>query len=149
MRPREYSAYMILDSRKFDFEDAKKELNRLRALCYRLKTKYDVKFVLGISMVDSSYIWGMHYDKPKNKGGTKQPEFKTLRHHGQSYVPKAYTKPHIHMFIYGVGASSCADEIRDYLKARNPDHKFSKKLHNDPCNGIKYVTDQSTILRSV
>jgi hypothetical protein len=53
LRAREYSAYLICDGRKFDnIELAEKELNRIRAFCYRLKAKEfpEITFYIGVSI---------------------------------------------------------------------------------------------------
>ena len=69
------TAYLLCDGRKFNsIEDATKELNRLRAMCIRLKKRQEeeISFLLGVSVTDSAYVGKMGYDKPKNKGGRKQ-----------------------------------------------------------------------------
>lgn len=68
------TAYFLNDPRKFDsVEQAEKELNRLRAVCIRLKRKQDedITFLLGLSVTSSQWYGKMGYDKPKSEGGRK------------------------------------------------------------------------------
>ena len=56
MREKVSTAYFLDDPRKFSsMEEAEKELNRLRAVCVRLKKKQgeDIAFMLGLSVTDS------------------------------------------------------------------------------------------------
>ena len=67
MREKVKTAYFLNDPRKFDsVEEAQQELNRLRAVCVRLKKKQseDIAFLLGLSVTDSQYIGRMGYDRP-------------------------------------------------------------------------------------
>ena len=69
------TAYFLNDPRKFDsVEQAEKELNRLRAVCIRLKRKQDedITFLLGLSVTSSQWYGRMGYDKPKSEGGRKR-----------------------------------------------------------------------------
>ena len=54
-------------------EEAEKELNRLRAVCVRLKKKQgeEIAFMLGLSVTDSQYIGRMGYQKSMRYGGKK------------------------------------------------------------------------------
>ena len=57
MREKVSTAYFLDDPRKFSsMEEAEKELNRLRAVCVRLKKKQgeDIAFMLGLSVIFSS-----------------------------------------------------------------------------------------------
>ena len=59
MREKVSTAYFLDDPRKFSsMEEAEKELNRLRAVCVRLKKKQgeDIAFMLGLSVTDSQYM---------------------------------------------------------------------------------------------
>jgi len=58
------TAYFLCDERKFNsIEDATKELNRLRAMCVRLKKKQDeeISFLLGVSVTDSTFVGKIGY----------------------------------------------------------------------------------------
>ena len=58
------TAYFLNDPRKFDsVEQAEKELNRLRAVCIRLKKKQDedITFLLGLSVTSSQWYGRMGY----------------------------------------------------------------------------------------
>ena len=58
MREKVSTAYFLDDPRKFSsMEEAEKELNRLRAVCVRLKKKQgeEIAFMLGLSVTDSQY----------------------------------------------------------------------------------------------
>lgn len=72
MREKVSTAYFLDDPRKFSsMEEAEKELNRLRAVCVRLKKKQgeEIAFMLGLSVTDSQYIGRMGYtDKHIYKG---------------------------------------------------------------------------------
>lgn len=66
MREKVSTAYFLDDPRKFSsMEEAEKELNRLRAVCVRLKKKQgeDIAFMLGLSVTDSQYMGKMGYQK--------------------------------------------------------------------------------------
>ena len=66
MREKVSTAYFLDDPRKFSsMEEAEKELNRLRAVCVRLKKKQgeEIAFMLGLSVTDSQYIGRMGYQK--------------------------------------------------------------------------------------
>jgi len=59
------TAYSLNDPRKFEsIEETEKELNRLRALCIRLKKKQaeEVHFLLGLSVTSHDYVGRMGYD---------------------------------------------------------------------------------------
>ena len=62
MREKVSTAYFLDDTRKFSsMEEAEKELNRLRAVCVRLKKKQgeDIAFMLGLSVTDSQWQNGL------------------------------------------------------------------------------------------
>lgn len=156
------TAYHICDKRKFkSIEEASRELNRLRALCIRLKRKQteEISFLLGVSVTDSAYIGKMGYDKPKNKGGKKQficsERIKKIdRQTGEltKEVPPTKISPHIHILVNGYGASSCSERILENLRKRNTDYSFSKthlKTAERITQTISYIEKQSTILRQV
>ena len=74
MREKVSTAYFLNDPRKFSsMEDAEKELNRLRAVCVRLKEKQgeEIAFMLGLSVTDSQYMGRMGYQKSMRYGGKK------------------------------------------------------------------------------
>ena len=74
MREKVSTAYFLDDPRKFSsMEEAEKELNRLRAVCVRLKKKQgeEIAFMLGLSVTDSQYIGRMGYQKSMRYGGKK------------------------------------------------------------------------------
>lgn len=74
MREKVSTAYFLDDPRKFSsMEEAEKELNRLRAVCVRLKKKQgeDIAFMLGLSVTDSQYMGKMGYQKSMRYGGKK------------------------------------------------------------------------------
>lgn len=156
------TAYLICDKRKFNsIEDATKELNRLRALCVRLKKKQDeeISFLLGVSVTDSTYVGKMGYDKPKNKGGRKQftcseKVRKKDKQTGETVrvIPPTETDPHIHLMVNGYGASSCAEHILKNLRKRHTDYSFSKthlKTAQRITEEISYIEKQSTLFRRV
>lgn len=156
------TAYLLCDGRKFNsIEDATKELNRLRALCVRLKKKQEeeISFLLGVSVADSAYVGKMGYDKPKNKGGRKQftcseKVRKKDRQTGETFrvSPPTETDPHIHIMVNGYGASSCAEHILENLRKRHTDYSFSKthlKTAQRITETTSYIEKQSTLLRRV
>ena len=156
------TAYFLCDERKFNtIEDATKELNRLRAMCVRLKKKQDeeISFLLGVSVTDSTFVGKMGYDKPKNKGGRKQficseKVRKVDRQTGETVriTPPTETAPHIHILVNGYGASSCAEHILENLRKRHTDYSFSKthlKTAQRITETISYIEEQSTILRHI
>ena len=74
MREKVSTACFLDDPRKFSsMEEAEKELNRLRAVCVRLKKKQgeEIAFMLGLSVTDSQYIGRMGYQKSMRYGGKK------------------------------------------------------------------------------
>ncbi|MGI6751536.1 MAG: hypothetical protein ACOX4U_02820 [Anaerovoracaceae bacterium] len=162
MRSKVNTAYLICNEQKFcSIKDAEKEVNRIRAICLRLKNKQDeeISFILGVSVTNTDYIGKMGYDKPKNQGGKKQficadnrltwnPETG-----GRIIVPAPHqTDPHIHIMVNGYGASNCAEKIIKNLKKRNPDNTFSKTHLKTPeriAQMTSYIEEQSTILRHV
>lgn len=88
------TAYFLNDPRKFDsVEQAEKELNRLRAVCIRLKKKQDedITFLLGLSVTSSQWYGKMGYDKPKSEGGRKllAASFSTAVQSTEIRVPSA------------------------------------------------------------
>jgi hypothetical protein len=139
---------------------AEKELKRLRSLFYRLKKKQDeeIKFMFGASITNSDFCgWGfgkIGYDKPKNKGGKKQfictgrvKKRDPITGEVNKVIPPYDTKPHIHMMVYGYGASSCAQYIMTNLQRANKDGKFRKsrlasteRIENE----MKYIENQCT-----
>jgi len=156
------TAYLLCDGRKFNsIKDATKELNRLRAMCVRLKKKQDeeISFLLGVSVTDSAYVGKMGYDKPKSKGGRKQficseKVRKVDRQTGETVrvIPPTETAPHIHIMVNGYGASSCAEHVLENLRKRHTDYSFSKK-HLKTAQRISettsYINEQCAILRHV
>lgn len=162
MRSKVNTAYIVCDERKFcSIKDAEKELNRLRAICMRLKNKQDeeISFVLGVSVTNTDYIGKMGYDKPKNQGGKKQYACADTRltwnpATGETIIisPPYQTAPHIHIIVNGYGASSCAEKIITNLRKRNADNSFSKthlKTSERIAQMTSYIEEQSTILRHV
>ena len=125
------TAYQVLYPWKFSTLDEAIEVAlRIRAACYRLKEKYpDVDFIIAVSETDADVSSGVIYDRPKNQGGRKRfyaTDPKTGEIHTDT--PELYCEPHIHIAMRGLGASSCAEGIRKYLKKRNKDITFGK-LH--------------------
>lgn len=94
------TAYFLNDPRKFDsVEQAEKELNRLRAVCIRLKRKQDedITFLLGLSVTSSQWYGKMGYDKPKSEGGRKRFICSEKRiHNGERVTPCTDEPPHLH-----------------------------------------------------
>ena len=94
------TAYFLNDPRKFDsVEQAEKELNRLRAVCIRLKKKQDedITFLLGLSVTSSQWYGKMGYDKPKSEGGRKRFICSEKRiHNGERVTPCTDEPPHLH-----------------------------------------------------
>lgn len=162
MRSKVNTAYLICDERKFQsINDVEKELNRLRAVCVRLKNKQEeeIRFILGVSVTNTDYIGKMGYDKPKNQGGKKQFICADSRltwnpETGENVVVPAphQTDPHIHIMVQGYGANSCAEKILKNLRKRNTDTTFSKTHLSTPeriAQITSYIEEQSTILRHV
>lgn len=162
MRSKVNTAYLVCDGRKFQsIKDAEKELNRLRAICVRLKNKQDeeISFILGVSVTNTDYIGKMSYDKPKNQGGKKQYACADSRltwnpETGETIIipPPHQADPHIHIMVNGYGASSCAERILENLRKRNTDDTFSKthlKTSERIAQMTSYIEEQSTILRHV
>ena len=156
------TAYLLCDGRKFNsIEDATKELNRLRAMCVRLKKKQEeeISFLLGVSVTDSAYVGKMGYDKPKSKGGRKhftcsEKVRKVDRQTGKTVrvTPPTETDPHIHIMVNGYGASSCAEHILENLRKRHSNYSFSKthlKTAQRISETTSYINEQCAILRHV
>lgn len=156
------TAYSLNDPRKFEsIEEAEKELNRLRALCIRLKKKQaeEVHFLLGLSVTNHDYVGRMGYDKPKNKGGKKQficaeriRKIDPSTGEILKLMPDTEVAPHLHIMVDGYGASSCAERIIESMRKQQPDCKYSKQ-HLKTAERIStmaaYIEGQSTILRRV
>lgn len=157
------TAYSLNDPRKFEsIEEAEKELNRLRALCIRLKKKQaeEVHFLLGLSINTHEFLGYMGYVTPKNKGGKKQFIYTDapIRHRDREtgeiirYIPDTTVAPHLHIMVDGYGASSCAERILESMRKQRPDCKFSKqhlKTAERVSTMVAYIEEQSTILRRV
>lgn len=150
------TAYFLNDPRKFDsVEQAEKELNRLRAVCIRLKRKQDedITFLLGLSVTSSQWYGRMGYDKPKSEGGRKRFICSEKRiHNGERVTPCTDEPPHLHIMVVGYGASSCAERIIESMRKSHPDCKYSKqhlKTAERIAQTTEYIERQSTILRRV
>lgn len=104
MREKVSTAYFLDDPRKFSsMEEAEKELNRLRAVCVRLKKKQgeEIAFMLGLSVTDSQYIGRMGYQKSMRYGGKKVFICTEKRIHNSERVEPCIDKPpHIHIMVY-------------------------------------------------
>ena len=115
MREKVSTAYFLDDPRKFSsMEEAEKELNRLRAVCVRLKKKQgeDIAFMLGLSVTDSQYMGKMGYQKSMRYGGKKVFICSERRiHNGERVEPCTDKPPHIHIMVQGYGASTAAERI--------------------------------------
>ncbi|NLE26484.1 MAG: hypothetical protein GX625_14295 [Clostridiaceae bacterium] len=161
-----YSGYFIEDPRKFpSIEAATRELNRLKSLCYRLRNKQteEIHFLLGVSVTDSEYCgWGfgeIGFDKPMNMGGKKQficsGKVRKIDHDTGEVIrvtPPYDTEPHIHLMVYGYGASSCAQHILTNLWKANKGGYFQKvRLESaERIEGkIKYIENQCSKLWEV
>lgn len=105
MREKVSTAYFLDDPRKFSsMEEAEKELNRLRAVCVRLKKKQgeDIAFMLGLSVTDSQYMGKMGYQKSMRYGGKKVFICSERRiHNGERVEPCTDKPPHIHIMVSG------------------------------------------------
>ena len=100
-------------------EEAEKELNRLRAVCVRLKKKQgeDIAFMLGLSVTDSQYMGKMGYQKSMRYGGKKVFICSERRiHNGERVEPCTDKPPHIHIMVQGYGASTAAEDEKDLGK---------------------------------
>ena len=120
MREKVSTAYFLDDPRKFSsMEEAEKELNRLRAVCVRLKKKQgeEIAFTLGLSVTDSQYIGRMGYQKSMRYGGKKVFICTEKRiHNGERVEPCTDKPPHIHIMVQGYGASTAAEDEKDLSK---------------------------------
>lgn len=156
------SAYMLWDSRKFaDIEEVKRELNRLQAICIRLKNKQEeeVNFILGVSVTNTDYIGKMGYDKPKNQGGKKQYICADSRltwnpETGEKIIipPPYQTAPHIHIMVQGYGANKCSEHIIKNLRKKDASAEYRRQRLKTPeriAQITSYIEEQSTILRHV
>lgn len=150
------TAYFLNDPRKFDtMDEAEKELNRLRAVCIRLKKKQDedIAFLLGLSVTDSQWAGQMGYDKPKNQGGRKVFICSEKRiHNGERVTPCTDKPPHLHVMVEGYGASTAAERIIQSIKKSRPDCKCRKEhlpSAERAAQVTEYIERQSTILRRV
>lgn len=164
MRKKEYSAYMPPLPMKYDtVEEAVSYMENLRQFCYRYKRKQEeeIHFILGVSTIDSSFVQlglcgKMGYDKPKNQGGKKRyipRDIQRIDHKtGEVKTVQlgAEIKPHIHLFVYGYGASTCANKIVETVRKKYPNYKYPHPTHfHDVAAGIEYIKEQSTHLREV
>lgn len=154
MREKINSAYFLDDPRKFDsIEEAEKELNRLRAVCIRLKKKQseDIAFLLGLSVTDSQYMGRMGYKKSMRYGGKKVFICSEKRiHNGERIEPCTDKPPHIHVMVEGYGASTAAERILKSIKKSRPDckcHKQHLKTAEQTAQATAYIEGQSLILR--
>ena len=131
MREKVSTAYFLDDPRKFSsMEEAEKELNRLRAVCVRLKKKQgeEIAFMLGLSVTDSQYIGRMGYQKSMRYGGKKVFICTEKRiHNGERVEPCTDKPPHIHIMVQGYGASTAAERIIQSVRKGNPDCKSHKQ----------------------
>lgn len=131
MREKVSTAYFLDDPRKFSsMEEAEKELNRLRAVCVRLKKKQgeDIAFMLGLSVTDSQYMGKMGYQKSMRYGGKKVFICSERRiHNGERVEPCTDKPPHIHIMVQGYGASTAAERIIQSVRKGNPDCKCHKQ----------------------
>ena len=131
MREKVSTAYFLDDPRKFSsMEEAEKELNRLRAVCVRLKKKQgeEIAFMLGLSVTDSQYIGRMGYQKSMRYGGKKVFICTEKRiHNGERVEPCTDKPPHIHIMVQGYGASTAAERIIQSVRKGNPDCKCHKQ----------------------
>ena len=150
------TAYFLNDPRKFDsVEQAEKELNRLRAVCIRLKRKQDedITFLLGLSVTSSQWYGRMGYDKPKSEGGRKRFICSEKRiHNGEREEPCTDKPPHIHIMVQGYGASTAAERIIQSVRKGNPDckcHKQHLKSAEQTAQAAAYIEGQSSVLRRV
>lgn len=164
MRKKEYSAYMLPLPMKYNtVEEAKSYMENLRQFCYRYKRKQEeeIHFILGVSTIDSSFVQlglcgKMGYDKPKNQGGKKQYVPRDIqridRQTGEVKTVQlgAEIQPHIHLFVYGYGASTCAEKIRERVRKKYPNYKYLHPIHShNVAAEIEYIKEQSTHLREV
>jgi hypothetical protein len=162
MRKKVNTGYFLDDPRKFaSKEEAEKELNRLRALCVRLKKSQteEIHFLLGLSETDSQYIGYMGYDKPKNQGGKKHficldKIWKKDAETGETLKLQPCTEvpPHLHIMVEGYGASTCAERIIESMRKNRPECSYSKhhlKTAERIAMTTEYIERQSTILRRV
>ncbi|MPM12695.1 hypothetical protein SDC9_59049 [bioreactor metagenome] len=163
MRCKENSAYMMSYGMKFEnTEEAERDLKRWKMFCYRLQKKQEeeVHFVIGMSTISSASIGvqgEMGYDKPKNQGGIKQYipyEMKQRnRKTGEVKIVRQGipVKPHIHILVYGYGASSCAQSILENMRKRDSNNSYLKHSKDyvpaaDLSQKIDYIETQSTKL---
>ena len=144
MREKVSTAYFLDDPRKFSsMEEAEKELNRLRAVCVRLKKKQgeEIAFMLGLSVTDSQY------------GGKKVFICTEKRiHNGERVEPCTDKPPHIHIMVQGYGASTAAERIIQSVRKGNPDckcHKQHLKTAEQTAQAAAYIEGQSSVLRRV
>lgn len=164
MRKKEYSAYMLPLPMKYNtVEEAKSYMENLRQFCYRYKRKQEeeIHFILGVSTIDSSFVQlglcgKIGYDKPKNQGGKKQYIPRDIqridRQTGEVKTVQlgAEIQPHIHLFVYGYGASTCAEKIVERVRKKYPSHKYLRPIHSHSIAAeIEYIKEQSTHLREV
>lgn len=156
MREKVSTAYFLDDPRKFSsMEEAEKELNRLRAVCVRLKKKQgeEIAFMLGLSVTDSQYIGRMGYQKSMRYGGKKVFICTEKRiHNGERVEPCTDKPPHIHIMVQGYGASAAAERIIQSVRKGNPDckcHKQHLKTAEQTAQAAAYIEGQSSVLRRV
>ena len=156
MREKVSTAYLVNDPRKFSsMEEAEKELNRLRAVCVRLKKKQgeDIAFMLGFSVTDPQYMGKMGYQKSMRYGGKKVFICSEKRiHNGERVEPCTDKPPHIHIMVQGYGASTAAERVIQSVKKDSPDckcHKQHLKTAEQTAQAAAYIEGQSSVLRRV
>ncbi len=151
------TAYIICYGRKFDtMEEDTKALNRLKTFCATYKKNIgdsNLEFIMGTSQASGKLKGKMGYDKSKRNGGKKQficaqkicmtnPETGERKR----VLADAKCQPHLHAMVRGLGASSAADKVVDYLNRNNKGYKFSKthlKTDKDVSNYYAYIERQS------
>jgi len=150
------TAYLVNDPRKFtSMEEAEKDLNRLRAVCVRLKKKQgeDIAFMLGLSVMDSQYMGKTGYQKSMRYGGKKVFICSEKHiHNGERVEPCTDKPPHIHIMVQGYGASTAAERVIQSVKKGKPDckrHKQHLKAAEQTAQAAAYIEGQSTVLRRV
>ena len=156
MREKVSTAYLVNDPRKFtSMEEAEKDLNRLRAVCVRLKKKQgeDIAFMLGLSVMDSQYMGKTGYQKSMRYGGKKVFICSERRiHTGERVEPCTDKPPHIHIMVQGYGASTAAERVIQSVKKGVPDckcHKQHLKTAEQTAQAAAYIEGQSSVLRRV
>lgn len=156
MREKGSTAYLVNGPRKFSsMEEAEKELNKLRAVCIRLKKKpgEDIAFMLGLSVTDSQYMGKMGYQKSMRYGGKKVFICSEKRiHNGERVEPCTDNPPHLHIMVQGYGASTAAERVIQSVKKVVPDckcHKQHLKTAEQTALAAAYIEGHSSVLRRV